>query len=166
MEFQHNLEPSPTLIFLTLTPVVIGPSLLLLPPLVFLLLLFLCFHSLCLILSGSCESWMPNLCVCHITTLHSCSSAGGSSGSRSSDVEDSCPSVPSLGSLRVSSQVDVKSRDFQVAYTGFKSWLFSLLRQYCASYLIYGKLSFLFSKIRIKIGFFPQKSCLGLNDLV
>lgn len=78
MEFQHNLEPSPTLIFLTLQPVVIGPSLLLLLLLVFLLLPFLCFHSLCLILSGSCESWMPNSCVCHTraTALHSCSSAG------------------------------------------------------------------------------------------
>lgn len=47
--------------------------------------------------------------------------------------------------------------------TRFNSWLFfSLLEQYWAIYLICENLSFLFSRIRIKVVFFSN-SCLGLN---
>lgn len=65
LEFQHNLEPSPTLIFLTLQPVVIGPFTAAgIFAIVFPLFSFSLFNFF-----WQLQGWMPNSCVCPVRAL-------------------------------------------------------------------------------------------------
>lgn len=79
VEFQHNLEPSPTLIFLTLQPVVIGPPR---PsPAAAAGIFLIALPLLSFTLFNSCwQLQAPNaklLCLSHLSPdAHSCSTAG------------------------------------------------------------------------------------------